>query len=103
LNDPINSMNPHASFASAIMCWLYFAICESSAMQATLGKKVLGLKVVDLSSRHIGFGRATGRWFGKYVSMLTIFIGFIMAGLTARKQGLHDLMAGTLVVYGKPA
>jgi uncharacterized RDD family membrane protein YckC len=81
-----------------VLNWLYFALLESSAWQATLGKKALGLEVTDLEGRRIGFGRASGRFFGKIISTMILFIGFIMAGLTARKQALHDMLAGCLVI-----
>jgi uncharacterized RDD family membrane protein YckC/Tfp pilus assembly major pilin PilA len=84
-------------FAIAIG-WLYFAVCESSRWQATPGKLALGLVVVDGFGRSIGFARATGRYFGKYVSALILGIGFLLAGWTERKQALHDLMAGCCVV-----
>lgn len=78
--------------------WLYFALMESSSWQGTLGKKALGLYVTDMEGRRISFGRASGRFFGKLVSNLTLLIGYIMAGFTARKQALHDMMAGCLVL-----
>lgn len=78
--------------------WLYFAIFESSKLQATPGKLMLGMKVTDVDGGAIGFGRATGRYFGKFVSSLILFIGFMMAGWTQRRQALHDMMAGTLVM-----
>ena len=78
--------------------WLYWAGMESSAYQATLGKMALGLKVTDLQGEPISFGRATGRYFGKFISALLLGIGFLMAGWTEKKQALHDIMAGTLVV-----
>jgi uncharacterized RDD family membrane protein YckC len=80
--------------------WLYFALMESSGWQATVGKKMIGLKVTTLDGQRIGFGRATGRYFGKIVSALILGIGFLMAGWTERKQALHDMMAGTLVIRG---
>ena len=77
--------------------WLYFAILESSPWQGTVGKKVLGLRVTDLNGNRISFGRATGRFFAKVVSNFTFMIGYIMAGFTAKKQALHDMIAGCLV------
>jgi uncharacterized RDD family membrane protein YckC len=77
--------------------WLYYAILESSAWQGTVGKKVLGLRVTDLDGNRISFGRATGRFFAKLVSNFTFMIGYIMAGFTAKKQALHDMIAGCLV------
>lgn len=81
--------------------WLYFALMESSAKQATVGKMAVGIKVVDESGERITFGRATGRFFGKILSGLILYIGFIMAGFTDKKQALHDMMAGTLVVTSR--
>jgi len=82
-----------------IVGWLYFALQESSAQQATLGKRALGIKVTDGNGFRIGFGRATGRFFGKFLSGLIFAIGFMLAGWTERKQALHDMLAGTLVVF----
>lgn len=81
-----------------IVQWLYFALMESSNRQATLGKMVIGLVVVDENYRRISFARATGRHFGKFLSAIILGIGFIMAGFTEKKQALHDTFADTLVV-----
>lgn len=78
--------------------WIYCAILESSSKQATVGKMALGLLVTDLTGRRISFGRATGRYWAKLLSVLTLLIGFAMAGFTQRKQALHDMIAGTLVL-----
>jgi uncharacterized RDD family membrane protein YckC len=77
--------------------WLYEAFMESSSYQATLGKMIFAMKVTDLNGNQISFERATGRHFAKYLSKITLGIGYIMVGFTERKQGLHDLLAGTLV------
>jgi uncharacterized RDD family membrane protein YckC len=81
-----------------VLEWLYYALLESSAWQATLGKKALGLEVTDLAGARVTFGRATGRYFARYISFFTIGIGYIMAGFTQKKQALHDMIAGTLVI-----
>jgi uncharacterized RDD family membrane protein YckC len=78
--------------------WLYHALMESSPNQGTLGKMALGLRVTDLEGRRITFGCATGRYFAKLLSTITLLIGFIMAAFTSKKQALHDIIAGTLVV-----
>jgi uncharacterized RDD family membrane protein YckC len=80
--------------------WLYEAFMESSSYQATLGKMIFGMKVTDLNGNRISFERATGRHFAKWLSAMILFIGYIMVGFTDRKQGLHDLLAGTLVRRG---
>ena len=78
--------------------WIYYAVMESSPTQGTLGKMALGIKVTDLKGSRISFGRASGRHFGKFISALILSIGFIMVAFTQKKQGLHDGMAGCLVV-----
>ena len=78
--------------------WLYFAIMQSSSTQATLGKMAIGAIVTDLEGNRISFGRATARYFSKKISDMTSFIGYILAGLTEKKQALHDIIAGTLVI-----
>jgi uncharacterized RDD family membrane protein YckC len=96
-----------ASIASSIMMlialgvvgtWLYYALQESSEAQATLGKRAVRLRVTDLDGERISFGRATGRYFGKILSGLVFMIGYIMALFTEKKQALHDIIAGTIVL-----
>ena len=78
--------------------WLYYALLESSVWQGTLGKKALGLEVTDLAGNRVSFARATGRFFGRIISGLILCIGFFMAGFTEKKQALHDILAGCLVI-----
>jgi uncharacterized RDD family membrane protein YckC len=78
--------------------WLYHTAMESSRHQATLGKMALGIIVTDLDGRRISFARANGRFFGKWVSGMTMNIGYLMAAFTERKQALHDILASCLVV-----
>lgn len=82
----------------AVVTWLYCALLESSPLRATLGKAALGIVVTDGAGERIGFLRATVRHLGKILSAAILMIGFLMAGVTARKQALHDLIAETLVV-----
>jgi uncharacterized RDD family membrane protein YckC len=78
----------------------YFALMESSAKQATLGKMAVGIKVGDEQGQRISGLNAVGRWFAKIISYLILFIGFIMAAFDSRKQALHDKIASTVVYYG---
>ncbi len=88
-----------AATVSLVFTWLYHALMESSEWQATLGKKVLGLVVTDMGGQRVSFGRSTGRHFGKLITNLVpAFIGYIMAGFTEKKQALHDMLAGCLVL-----
>jgi|GEM_PF-1123396 len=78
--------------------WIYYALMESSHKQATLGKIGLAIIVTDRYGNRISFGRATGRYFGKFISTLILLIGFIIAGFTKKKEALHDIMAGCLII-----
>jgi uncharacterized RDD family membrane protein YckC len=82
--------------------WMYSAAFESSDFQATLGKKAMGIKVTDLKGDRISFGRATLRYFTKALSTSLLLIGWIMAAFTEKKQALHDILSGCLVVYRNP-
>ncbi|HPN39317.1 MAG TPA: RDD family protein [Melioribacteraceae bacterium] len=90
-----------AVIGSIIISWLYFALMEASSKKATLGKMALGLIVTDVNGVRLSFGRASGRYFGKILSGLILNIGFIMAAFTEKKQALHDILAGTLVLEVK--
>jgi uncharacterized RDD family membrane protein YckC len=90
--------NAGLNVVSLIVGWLYFSFLESSSWQATIGKKLLKLKVTGMHGNRIGFGKATGRYFAQILSGMICFIGYIMVAFTEKKQGLHDLLAGTLVV-----
>jgi uncharacterized RDD family membrane protein YckC len=80
-----------------IVPWFYFAYLESSRNQATLGKLALRIAVTDLQGNRITFARATLRFFAKIVSVITLFVGFIIIAFTRYKQGLHDMIAGCLM------
>jgi uncharacterized RDD family membrane protein YckC len=95
----LNSVPVLGLLTSLIGRWLYFALMESSPSQATLGKRAMGLNVTDGNGQRIGFGQATGRYFGGAISMILLYVGYMLAGWTARKQALHDLMADTCVVF----
>ncbi len=84
-----------------LLNWFYFAGMESSRMQATWGKTLVGIAVTDLNGHKISFARATGRYFGKYISGIIVGIGFLMVCFTKKRQALHDMMAGCLVVLTK--
>ena len=77
--------------------WLYTALQDSSAAQATLGKRAMGIKVTDMQGGRISFLKATGRHFAKYISLITLLIGYLMMLWDDKNQTLHDKMAGTLV------
>ncbi len=91
-------LNMGSNVASLVIGWLYFSIMESSERGATLGKMAVGLRVVTEQGGRLSFANATGRYFAKFISAILIGIGFLMVAFTDRKRGLHDMIAGTLVV-----
>jgi uncharacterized RDD family membrane protein YckC len=109
MQEMFNMQNPAVrpfmlvALPAVLFCgWIYFALCESSSWQGTPGKRLLGLRVTNLNGRPISFGRASGRFLGRIVTGFVPFgIGYVMAGVTARKQALHDMIAGCLVLRRK--
>ena len=75
----------------------YFAAQECGARQATVGKRIFGLKVGDFEGKRISFGRAILRTLCKYISGQILLIGYLMAFFTKNRQALHDVLAGTFV------
>nr|WP_319537538.1 RDD family protein [uncultured Methanospirillum sp.] len=101
---PIHSLipMPAATFILVVFIlipWIYFAALESSRNQATLGKIACRVVVSDLHGKPLTFARATLRHFSKYISGIIVFAGFICIGYTRYHQGLHDVIAATLVWY----
>ena len=83
---------------SMVISGIYFTLMESSAWQATLGKRMMRVMVVDYEGRRLARRQALYRWFSCLFSWLTLGIGYAMIGLTERRQGLHDKIAKTLVI-----
>lgn len=81
--------------------FLYYAIQESSDAKATIGKKVLGLQVVNYENRKITFSQACGRYISKMLSSLVFCLGYLAITWTEKSQGWHDSIAKTLVVNQK--
>jgi len=85
-------------FISTLVQWLYYAHMESSKMQGTVGKFLLGIKVTDLNGSRISFVHASARYFAKFISLFTFGIGYLMVLFTEKKQALHDIISKCLVV-----
>lgn len=86
------------SLTVLLITWFYYALLQSGARQATVGKMALGLKVTDVNGDRLTFARASLRYFSKILSGLLMMIGYVMAGFTPKKQALHDYIANTYVV-----
>jgi uncharacterized RDD family membrane protein YckC len=91
----------YASLSVPLVFYLYLIIAEASSMQATFGKKALGIKVSDLNGDRITFGTSLTRNLGKIVCNLTLGIGYLIGIFSSRNQCLHDTMADTLVIKSR--
>jgi uncharacterized RDD family membrane protein YckC len=89
--------------ASLVITFLYYVLCEASKWQATPGKLALRLRVTDIHGQRLTIARAAAR---NIVRLAGLIIGlipivcYLAVAWTQRKQGLHDLMASTLVLNG---
>ena len=82
---------------------IYATWLLSSSARGTLGMQLMDLHVTDLSGDRISVGRAAGRYFAQITSILTFGIGYLIQLFTPRRQALHDLVSGTVVVRPRPA
>lgn len=81
-----------------VIVLLYHVTLESSSLQATVGKMALGIKVTDERGQRLSVGRSLGRTLAKFISRITLYVGYLIVATTERRQGLHDMIANTLVV-----
>jgi uncharacterized RDD family membrane protein YckC len=98
---PVLSLLLPVDFSQLILVLVaifYFTVMEASRHQASLGKIALELKVTDASGGRLTFSRAMLRNASKMISLLLLMIGYVFAAFTKRKQALHDLIAGAVVI-----
>ncbi|MDA9317467.1 RDD family protein [Puniceicoccaceae bacterium] len=76
---------------------VYWTISETGRYRASLGKRIMGIEVIDVGGATITWRRALCRNLGKCLSAFVFLVGFMMAGWTNRKQTLHDMLASCLV------
>lgn len=85
-------------FIPLIVAWLYFSLQESSAKQATFGKRVMDIHIIAKDGSKIDFKQSSIRFFSKLLSSFLLLIGYIMAFFNEERRTLHDRLADTLVV-----
>lgn len=78
--------NASVSLVLLVIIWLYYALLESSPLQASLGKIIMGIKVVDRRGRRLTFWQATERIFSKLVTNVTFYFGFFIAAFDKKKR-----------------
>jgi uncharacterized RDD family membrane protein YckC len=78
--------------------WIYTAGFHSSSWQATPGKRICGLKIMDYDGKRISLSHATGRYIASYVNCVSFGFGWLAVVWTDRRQCPHDFIARTLVI-----
>ncbi|MDD3043404.1 MAG: RDD family protein [Methanosarcinaceae archaeon] len=79
---------------------LYYAGLEGSSMQASIGKQVFKLKVIDKTGKQLSMPKALLRSVTKEIGIMFL-VGGLMVGFTDKKRGLHDMVANTFVIRGR--
>lgn len=81
-----------------VIIWLYYALLESSPIQASVGKIIMNIKVVDRRGRRLTFWQATERMLSKLITNLTFYFGFFIAAFDKKKRTLHDRVSHSAVI-----
>ncbi|MGF6496070.1 putative RDD family membrane protein YckC [Luteibacter sp. 621] len=94
------------AYVVLLIGFVYYVLFESSKWQATPGKLAVGIRVTDTAGQRLTAGRAAGRnliRLANAVPFLSILpmVFYITAAFSERKQGIHDMLAGTYVLTGR--
>jgi uncharacterized RDD family membrane protein YckC len=81
--------------------WFYYAMQDSSEKQGTLGKQFMKLKVTDYDGNRINFTKASVRFFATFLNSFIFSLGYLFPLFTEKKQTLHDMVAGVVVLKDK--
>lgn len=95
---PYNPYTTWTNLITLVISAIYYIVMTSSNLQATIGKKILKMKVVNDQGERISKGKALVRFIGYFISALPLFLGYIIAAFTRKKRALHDFIAKTYVV-----
>lgn len=90
--------NTSVTLVLLVLIWLYYALLESSPLQASVGKILMGIKVVDRRGRRLSFWQATERIISKLVTNVTFYFGFFIAAFDKQKRTLHDRLSHSAVI-----
>jgi uncharacterized RDD family membrane protein YckC len=84
---------------------IYFILCHASPWQATFGKRLMNIFVSRDSSERISAFRSAGRWLAMFLAALLggNFVSLVTIAASRRGKALHDFVAGTVVLRGRPA
>ncbi len=81
-----------------VVKFIYSSVAEASEKQATIGKRLVNIKVSDLEGNRISLGNACGRNAAKVFSTAPFFFGYLYSFLNKKQQCFHDMIANTLVI-----
>ncbi len=84
--------------AAFVISAAYFTLLESSEIGATYGKRILTIRVSDVEGKRISSARALGRWAAHWITNCTFYVGYLIQPFTDKRQALHDMVSGTVVV-----
>src|SRR5262245_5331284 len=101
--EPPSVASSWAGLFGLLIDWLYAAFFMSSSMRGTLGQQIMDLHVTDLRGERISFARATGRYAAQLLNLFTVGFGLLIQLFNARRQALHDMVTGTVVVRPRRA
>jgi uncharacterized RDD family membrane protein YckC len=77
---------------------MYYPVFDSSPVQATPGRFIMGLRVTQENGERLNFARALIRHLMAYVSGFLLCLGYLMQLFTDKRQTLHDIVAGAIVL-----
>lgn len=86
-----------STVAYLVLAGIYFSVMESSPQQATLGKRLLGIKVTGIHGQRIGLPQSIARFFAASLSWITMNLGHALAAWTPERRAMHDYLAATRV------
>ena len=89
-----------AAVAWAAVVGSYFVLFWSTAGQ-TPGMRLMALRVMTGDGTHPGVARSVVRVIGLALAIVPLFLGFVPVLIDRRRRGLHDFLAGTVVVYAE--
>ena len=81
------------------MLAMVYTVALTGQIGATVGKLLIGARILRTDGSSLGFAKAFQRWLCTLLSGLMLGIGYLLVAFRADKKALHDLLAGTQVVY----
>lgn len=90
------------AIVASLITWVVLSgayhIAFVGARGQTVGHRAMGIRVVQVAGGDMGYGRAAARWAGIVLANLTFGVGYLPILLTPTRRGLHDFLAGSIVV-----